>query len=371
MSRPQEPRPVALQGPRRPAAARRQGPARPGYRPASLHPCREPENPVQRSLNLFFARQVSAALPNCKAQTERQRTSWRRTCCPAFSQAGVAVERCDGSPSNAVTLLPCACRYAVAIALTTVTDDSITAVAWDSAGVTTGPVTVPFVLAIGIGFAKAVESGGLVSGAVGGGRSGAPAAVGSMPTPCCHVVTLPCSHATAPPHHPCLTAAEGFGMLTIMSVAPIISVLAFSHIRKPAKHARRRLSRAARSMGKTMRRTLPGGEARKLKYTQSTVQVRCRESLHGVLPRHALCTSHTLCGAPSAAAALALSSEHPHPSHAQAAFAMGAGSSLPTSPDVSFRPAERSGLPTIADDDGPPPMPQGGPGGSPGTQAEP
>lgn len=29
----------------------------------------------------------------------------------------------------------------------------------DSAGVTTGPVTVPFVLAIGIGFSKAVGSG--------------------------------------------------------------------------------------------------------------------------------------------------------------------------------------------------------------------
>lgn len=58
-----------------------------------------------------------------------------------------------------------------------------------------------------------------------------------------------------------------------MSVAPIISVLAFSHIRKPAQHARRKLSKAARSMNVTMRRTITGGGgARKLKYSQSTVQ---------------------------------------------------------------------------------------------------
>lgn len=77
-------------------------------------------------------------------------------------------------------------KYTVAVALTLVTADAVTAVAWDSAGVTTGPVTVPFVLSIGIGFSKAV-----------GG-------------------------------------AEGFGMLTVMSVAPIISVLLVSHLRKPA-----------------------------------------------------------------------------------------------------------------------------------------
>ena len=48
-------------------------------------------------------------------------------------------------------------KYAIAVFLTIITDDAITAVAWDSAGVTTGPVTVPFVLAIGIGFAQAVS----------------------------------------------------------------------------------------------------------------------------------------------------------------------------------------------------------------------
>ncbi|KAI8476127.1 MAG: hypothetical protein J3K34DRAFT_516801 [Monoraphidium minutum] len=77
--------------------------------------------------------------------------------------------------------------YAVACVLTVIAEDAITAVAWDSAGVTTGPVTVPFVLSIGVGFSKAVG------------------------------------------------AAEGFGMLTIMSVAPIISVLTTALLRKPAK----------------------------------------------------------------------------------------------------------------------------------------
>eukprot|EP00900_Chrysochromulina_parva_P017617 jgi/Chrpa1/25857/Chrysochromulina_OHIO_Genome00026096-RA len=50
-------------------------------------------------------------------------------------------------------------------------------IAWDSAGVTTGPVTVPFVLSTGIGFSKAVG------------------------------------------------AEEGFGILTCASVSPIITVL--------------------------------------------------------------------------------------------------------------------------------------------------
>jgi hypothetical protein len=51
-------------------------------------------------------------------------------------------------------------KYVVAVTMTVVTEDSVTAVAWDSAGETTGPVTVPFVLSIGIGFSKAVGSGG-------------------------------------------------------------------------------------------------------------------------------------------------------------------------------------------------------------------
>ena len=51
-------------------------------------------------------------------------------------------------------------------------------VAWDSAGVTTGPVTVPLVLAMGLGFGGAVH------------------------------------------------AVEGFGILSMASICPILSVLA-------------------------------------------------------------------------------------------------------------------------------------------------
>ncbi len=68
-------------------------------------------------------------------------------------------------------------KYGVALLLTYSADEAMTNVAWDSAGVTTGPVTVPFVLSIGIGFCKASQS------------------------------------------------AEGFGLLTCASVAPIITVL--------------------------------------------------------------------------------------------------------------------------------------------------
>uniref|UniRef100_A0A383WCJ1 DUF1538 domain-containing protein n=1 Tax=Tetradesmus obliquus TaxID=3088 RepID=A0A383WCJ1_TETOB len=89
-------------------------------------------------------------------------------------------------------------KYVVACGLTVVARESITAVAWDSAGVTTGPVTVPFVLAIGIGFSKAVD------------------------------------------------ASEGFGMLTVMSVAPIISVLAMSLMKQPAKKAAAELARVSK-----------------------------------------------------------------------------------------------------------------------------
>ena len=45
--------------------------------------------------------------------------------------------------------------YAVASFLTIYSSEEFTNIGWDSAGVTTGPVTVPFVLSLGIGFAKA------------------------------------------------------------------------------------------------------------------------------------------------------------------------------------------------------------------------
>ncbi len=67
--------------------------------------------------------------------------------------------------------------YLVAAILTSISDETFVNVAWDSAGVTTGPVTVPLVLAMGLGFGDATR------------------------------------------------AIEGFGILCMASVGPIISVL--------------------------------------------------------------------------------------------------------------------------------------------------
>jgi hypothetical protein len=68
--------------------------------------------------------------------------------------------------------------YTVALGLTLISREEIVNLAWDSAGVTTGPVTVPLLLALGIGLAHVVE------------------------------------------------ASDGFGILAMCSVGPIISVLA-------------------------------------------------------------------------------------------------------------------------------------------------
>jgi hypothetical protein len=75
-------------------------------------------------------------------------------------------------------------KYGVAVLLTLQANEDFTNIAWDSAGVTTGPVTVPFVLSTGIGFSKAA------------------------------------------------TAEEGFGILTCASVAPIITVLLADLLRR-------------------------------------------------------------------------------------------------------------------------------------------
>ncbi len=55
--------------------------------------------------------------------------------------------------------------YLVAIVLTCLSNETFVNVAWDSAGVTTGPITVPLVLAMGLGFGtatKAVEGFGIL-----------------------------------------------------------------------------------------------------------------------------------------------------------------------------------------------------------------
>ena len=67
--------------------------------------------------------------------------------------------------------------YTLGIVLTALSSEEFVNVAWDSAGVTTGPITVPLVLAMGLGFGNAVE------------------------------------------------AVEGFGILSMASICPIVSVL--------------------------------------------------------------------------------------------------------------------------------------------------
>jgi hypothetical protein len=67
--------------------------------------------------------------------------------------------------------------YIIAVLTTIPSDEAFVNVAWDSAGVTTGPVTVPFVLSLGLSLGNAAE------------------------------------------------ADDGFGILTLASIGPIISVL--------------------------------------------------------------------------------------------------------------------------------------------------
>jgi len=67
--------------------------------------------------------------------------------------------------------------YILGLVLTACSSEEFVNVAWDSAGVTTGPVTVPLVLAMGLGFGNAVQ------------------------------------------------AIEGFGILSMASICPILSVL--------------------------------------------------------------------------------------------------------------------------------------------------
>jgi hypothetical protein len=68
--------------------------------------------------------------------------------------------------------------YTLALGLTILSREELVNLAWDSAGVTTGPVTVPLLMALGIGLGHVVE------------------------------------------------AADGFGILAMCSVGPIVSVLA-------------------------------------------------------------------------------------------------------------------------------------------------
>ncbi|EKX49467.1 hypothetical protein GUITHDRAFT_136128 [Guillardia theta CCMP2712] len=81
--------------------------------------------------------------------------------------------------------------YTLAVILTTMAGEILICVAWDSAGVTTGPVTVPLVISLGLGLGRA------------------------------------------------LNAADGFGILSLASVCPIISVLAVGIIKGDGQADRR------------------------------------------------------------------------------------------------------------------------------------
>ena len=91
--------------------------------------------------------------------------------------------------------------YVLAAALTLVSSEAFVNVAWDSAGVTTGPVTVPLVLAMGLGFGNATR------------------------------------------------AVEGFGILCLASVGPIITVLL------SGLWSRYKSAREARAAAETQRRS--------------------------------------------------------------------------------------------------------------------
>jgi hypothetical protein len=85
------------------------------------------------------------------------------------------------------------------VALTAISSEEYVNVAWDSAGVTTGPVTVPLVLAMGLGFGEAVG------------------------------------------------AIEGFGVLAFASIGPILSVLVTGLLVE--RGVRRRHEMAERELG--------------------------------------------------------------------------------------------------------------------------
>ena len=74
--------------------------------------------------------------------------------------------------------------YLLAVILTYLSTEEFVNVAWDSAGVTTGPVTVPLVLAMGLGLGNAVS------------------------------------------------AIDGFGILSLASICPIVAVLSMGLVIK-------------------------------------------------------------------------------------------------------------------------------------------
>lgn len=125
-------------------------------------------------------------------------------------------------------------------------------------------MTVPFVLSIGVGFAKAVGAAeGMKLCSLSTCICSCHAAVTRMCTvaatyqqstmrigciagrlPVCplHLMLQQRPHSALPP----ASITTGFGMLTVMSVAPIISVLLASVMKAPAKAAVSTLARVSR-----------------------------------------------------------------------------------------------------------------------------
>merc|ERR1719221_388657 len=109
---------------------------------------------------------------------------------------GVAIGTCTGvikvlwDISIWKIILP---MYILAVALTKVSSEGITCVAWDAGGVTTGSVTVPLILAMGLGLGRKRE----------------------------------------PP------VADGFGLLGCASVFPIVTVLVAGLLLDRSKRRRR------------------------------------------------------------------------------------------------------------------------------------
>jgi hypothetical protein len=92
--------------------------------------------------------------------------------------------------------------YTLALLLTLLSTEEFVNVGWDSAGVTTGPVTVPLVLAMGLGFGNALGS------------------------------------------------TEGFGILASASIGPIVAVLTLGlYVQFKVKREERRLERELRQEG--------------------------------------------------------------------------------------------------------------------------
>jgi hypothetical protein len=85
--------------------------------------------------------------------------------------------------------------YGIALVLTLLSSEEFVNVAWDSAGVTTGPITVPLVLAMGLGFGNATN------------------------------------------------AVEGFGILSMASIGPIITVMLYGLWSRHRMNAQTRAAR--------------------------------------------------------------------------------------------------------------------------------